>query len=260
MDSLSQEIAIILVGSAFFLLVAVGIILLLLIYQKRQLQFILEKHELSNQFQRELLTTRIEAQEETLNQLSRELHDNIGQLLSSSKLLIGVAKRALTSPMEELQLAEETVAKAITELRAMSKSLNKDWLEKFNFIENLTAEAKRINATKEFEMTIRHPEIINLPVEQQLVLFRIVQEAFQNSLKHGKASHISIFVEQRDAYVNVKIEDNGKGFDVSDSSRLGVGMINIKNRAQMLGGSALWQSSKSGTAVAVQIPTQEIIV
>src|SRR6478736_8722160 len=134
MDILSQEITIIVVGSIFFLLVAVGIILLFLIYQKKQLQFILEKQELSNHFQKELLTTRIEAQEDTLHQLSRELHDNIGQLLSSSKLLIGVTRRALTNPMEELKLAEETVAKALTELRAMSKSLNKDWLERFNFI------------------------------------------------------------------------------------------------------------------------------
>jgi signal transduction histidine kinase len=259
MDILSQEITIILVGSSFFLLVAVGIIVLLLIYQKRQLQFILEKQELSNQFQKELLTTRLEAQEETLNQLSREMHDNVGQLLSSAKLLIGVTRRALVVPMEELQLAEETVSKAITELRSMSKSLNKDWLEKFNFIENLTAEADRINATKEFEMTIHHPEEVNLPSEHQLVLFRIVQEAFQNSLKHGKANQIKIAVVQNEGEVHVVIEDNGKGFNVADPSLLGVGMINIKNRAHMLGGSAQWQSSGSGTSVMVQIPTFELI-
>jgi signal transduction histidine kinase len=259
MDILSQEVTMILVGSTFFLFVAVGIIVLFLIYQKKQLQFILEKQELSNHFQKELLTTRIEAQEETLSQLSRELHDNVGQLLSSSKLLIGVTRRALTNPMEELQLAEETVAKAITELRAMSKSLNKDWLERFDFIENLTAEAGRINATNEFEMTIRHPEKINLPSERQLMLFRIVQEAFQNSLKHGKASHINILVEQRDGSLNVMIEDNGKGFDVSDNSLQGVGMINIKSRAQMLGGSAIWQSNGSGTTVNVQVPIQETV-
>jgi signal transduction histidine kinase len=260
MDILSQEITIILVGSIFFLLVAVGIIVLLLIYQKKQLQFILEKQELSNQFQKELLTTRLEAQEETLTQLSRELHDNVGQLLSSAKLLVGVARRGLATPMEELQLAEETVSKAITELRAMSKSLNKDWLEKFNFIENLSAEAYRINATKEFDMTIHHPEVIHLPSERQLVLFRIVQEALQNSLKHGKADQIKIAVAQSDGQVHVVIEDNGIGFNVADTSRLGVGMINIKNRAQLLGGSAQWQSSGYGTSVTVRIPTLELIV
>jgi signal transduction histidine kinase len=254
MDSLTQEITIIVVGSAFFLLVAIGIIVLFLIYQKRQLQFILEKQELNNQFQKELLTTRLEAQEETLNQLSRELHDNIGQLLSSAKLLIGVTRRSLPQPLEELQLAEDTVSKAITELRSMSKALNKDWLEKFNFIENLSAEAKRINATNEFEMTINHPAIIHLPSERQLVLFRIVQEAFQNSLKHGKAKQIKISVHQIDLSLTVMIEDNGSGFDAKNIGQQGVGMINIKNRAQMLGGKVEWLSNPSGTSVAIQIP------
>lgn len=256
MDILSQEITIILVGTAFFLLVAGGIIFLLLIYQRRQLHFILEKQELSNQFQKELLTTRLEAQEETLNQLSRELHDNVGQLLSSAKLLIGVTRRALPQPVEELQLAEDTVSQAITELRAMSKSLNKDWLEQFNFVENLTAEAKRINATKEFAMTIDHPEMIHLPPERQLVLFRIVQEAFQNSLKHGRAKQIKISVHQIDLSLNVMIEDNGSGFDSKDVTQQGIGMINIKNRAQMLGGKVQWLSNASGTSVAIQIPIQ----
>ena len=124
----------------------------------------------------------------------------------------------------------------------------------------MNAEADRINASKEFEMTIQHPATIHLPSERQLVLFRIVQEAFQNSLKHGKANQIKIAIGQSEAQVQVVIEDNGKGFNVTDTSRQGVGMINIKNRAQMLGGSAQWQSSGSGTSVTVQIPTLELIV
>jgi signal transduction histidine kinase len=257
MDTLSQEITIILIGSAFFILVAIGIIVLLLIYQKRQLQYVMEKQELSNQFQKELLKARIETREETLNQISRELHDNIGQLLSSAKLLIAVAYRSLPSPKEELQLAEETISKAINDLRALSKSLNKEWLEKFNFIENLTSEVRRINSSKELVMTLAHPDEILLPSEHQLVLFRIVQETCQNSLKHGKASRIKIGVQQASARLEVQIEDNGKGFDVADTSRHGVGMLNIKNRTQLLGGKANWMSSGEGTLVTIQIPTQQ---
>jgi signal transduction histidine kinase len=159
--------------------------------------------------------------------------------------------------VEELLLAEETVSSAITELRGMSKSLNKDWLEKFDFIENLTAEAKRINATKEFDMTIQHPKEIDLPFDRQLVLYRIVQESFQNSLKHGKASHIHVSIEQQHHTIRVVIEDNGKGFDVTDTSLRGVGIINMINRAQLLGGTTHWLSNGSGTSVSVQIPSQE---
>jgi len=254
MDILSQEITIILIGSIFFFLVAVGIIVLLLIYQKKQLQSILEKQEQQNQFQQELLTARLEGQEETLNQVGRELHDNVGQLLGTSKLLIGVVRRASPMPAEELSLAEATVSKAINELRALSKSLNKDWLEKFNFIQNLTAEAARINSSKDLNMTLEHPGVIHLPTERQLVLFRMVQEAFQNALEHGQPKQIRIFVRQDDSMIQVVVEDDGSGFDVSDSSRQGVGMINIRNRAQSLGGQAVWQSTGEGTSVTFQIP------
>ncbi len=255
----SQEVIITLIaGTALLLFLVVIVIIAAMRYQNRKRTHLMDMQRMKHETEQEILKSRLEAQEETLNQLSRELHDNIGQLLGSSKILVGVVRRALPTPMEELQLAEETISKAITELRALTKSLNKDWLEKFNFIENLEAEAKRINATKEFEMTFDHPEIIGLPSERQLVLFRIVQEAFQNSLKHGKANHIKIAVQQLDSHLDISIADDGKGFDVSDSAKNGVGIINIKNRAQLLGGTAQWVSNGSGTSVAIQIPLDKI--
>jgi signal transduction histidine kinase len=255
MDILSQEITIIVVATFFFLLVGVGIIVLFLIYQKRQLRYILEKKELSNQFQRELLKTRLEAQEETLSQLGVDLHDNIGQLLSSSKFLIGVAERS-EAPAATLQLADETISKAIYELRAMSKALNTEWLERFNLIENLQTESDRITASKELSITLQHPASIDMPVDRQIMLFRIVQEALQNSIKHAKASMVSIVAEQKDNTLEVSITDNGKGFDVNNVAIQGVGVTNIRHRAQLMGGIATWNSSSEGTTVLIQLPNQ----
>jgi signal transduction histidine kinase len=253
MDILSQEITIIVVATFFFLLVGVGIIVLFLIYQKRQLRYILEKKELSNQFQRELLKTRLEAQEETLSQLGVDLHDNIGQLLSSSKFLIGVAERS-EAPAATLQLADETISKAIYELRAMSKALNTEWLERFNLIENLQTESDRITASKELSVSFQHPPTINMPADRQMMLFRIVQEALQNSIKHSKASHISIVAKQEDNNLEVSIIDNGKGFDVDNVAIQGVGVTNIRHRAQLMGGKAQWNSNSEGTTVFIQLP------
>lgn len=258
MDILSQEITLIIVASSFFLLVAVSIVVLFLVYQKRQLRYILEKKELNNQFQKELLKTKIEAQEETLNQLSTELHDNIGQLLSSTKLLIGVVERALPTPSEPLQMADETISKAIRELRAVSKSLNTEWLEKFSLIENLQAESDRINASKELTVTLQHPAVIDMSMERQMMLFRIVQEALQNAIKHGHPTCISIQAEQTEHALHVSIADNGKGFDVSDTAIQGVGMINIKHRTRLMGGTAEWNSNHEGTSVFIQLPNLKI--
>lgn len=254
MDVLSQEITIIVVASSFFLLVAVGIIVLFLVYQKRQLKYMLEKKELSNQFQRELLKTRLEAQEETMSKLSTELHDNIGQLLSSSKFLIGVAGRASHSLPENLQMAEETISKAIQEVRALSKSLNTEWLEKFNLLENLQAESDRIKISKVLQVTLHHPETIDMPADRQLMLFRIVQEALQNSIKHGQASIIAIEVSQVENMLSVSITDNGKGFDIGNVSLQGVGINSIRHRTKLLNGIARWSSNSHGTSVSIQLP------
>lgn len=254
MDILSQEITLIIVACFFFLLVAVSIIVLLLVYQKRQLKYILEKKELNNQFQKELLKTKIEAQEETLNQLSTELHDNIGQLLSSTKLLIGVVERALPAPSEPLQMANETISKAIRELRAVSKSLNTGWLEKFSLIENLQTESDRITASKELKVTLQHPAAIDMSMERQMMLFRILQETLQNAIKHGKPSQISIVADQTDNALHVSVADDGKGFNSNDPAIQGVGMINIKRRTQLMGGTVQWQSNHKGTSVFIQLP------
>ncbi|GHN01061.1 hypothetical protein WSM22_25500 [Cytophagales bacterium WSM2-2] len=252
MDNLSQEVTIIVAGCAFFLLVAIGIIILVLIYQKKQLLYTHEKKQLQNQYNEELLKTRLEAQEETLNWLGKELHDNLGQLLNSSKVLIGVAQR--TGDMKEtLTTANDTLSQAIAEVRNLSKSLSNEWLEQFSFIENLKAEANRINATREIVMTLEHPEKIVLPRDRQLMLFRMVQEAFQNSLKHGQASRIRIAAQQDDGSVKVTVEDDGKGFD-ADLGKSGFGMNSIRHRASLMGGTAHWKSGTQGTTVHIQLP------
>jgi signal transduction histidine kinase len=253
MDILSQEITIIVVGCAFLLLVAVGMIVLFLIYQKRQLTFLLEKKELSNQFQHELLKTRLEAQEETLNHLGSELHDNIGQLLGSAKLMVGVAERSGASP-EQFHVLDETISKAIQEVRALSKSLNTEWLEKFNWIDNLRTEANRLMASKEVTVELLHPSMINLSLDRQIILFRIAQEGLQNAIKHGKASQINVLAEQSETILTISIIDNGKGFDVNDSSIEGVGVTNIRHRVKILGGQVSWQSSPAGTSLFINLP------
>ncbi len=219
---------------------------------------LLEKQELENKFQKELLQTRIEAQEQTMDHLSKEMHDNIGQLMSSAKLFIGISKRTLPNCMETLMEADQTLGYAIQELRALSKSLNKEWLAQFNLIENLSREVNRINASKEFIISLNHPTEINMSVERQLILFRIIQESLQNAIKHGNASYISINLEAINNLLNITIQDNGQGFEAEDSSKHGVGIINIKQRVAILNGTVSWQSAIGQTTVFIKLPLHGI--
>lgn len=253
MDSLSQEVYIIVIGCAFFLLVATGIIFLVLIYQKRQLRFLMDKQELENRYSEELLKTRIETQEQTLNTISREIHDNIGQLLNSSKTLLVAHQRKTNSSGVELTNAEEQLGHAIQELRALSRSLSGEWLERFNFYENLNTETARINAVNGVQVKLNLPASIPMVKERQLVLYRMVQEAFQNSLKHSGGNVIHITARQNDSHIAISIADNGKGFNTADHTQ-GFGMNSITQRAKLMGGTARWVSDNTGTGVHIEVP------
>jgi two-component system, NarL family, sensor kinase len=251
---ISQEVTLIVIGSFFFLLVAIGIIILVLVYQKKQLRFIYEKRQLKNQFQEELLKSRLEAQEETLTNLSREIHDNIGQLVSSAKMLVGVASRKLPDVGDTLHQADQSLSQAMNELRAISKSLSTEWLEQFNFYENLQNEAGRVSTSGEITIHVSHEGAIALSKERQLILFRMVQESIQNAIKHSRASNIYIKANPKEDNLVISIEDNGDGFDVNDSNKQGIGMNNIKHRAALIGGEVQWRSDNKGTKVSIIIP------
>jgi len=224
-------------------------------YKKRQQKHFLEIETMNEAFEKQLMRSQIEVQEATLSVLGKELHDNIGQLLSSTKMLLGVTERKLVNPPDTLLIADETLGKAINELRSLSKSLDKEWLEQFNFIDNLTAEVSRVNASGDLSISFSHPVFLPLNAEKQIILFRIVQEAMQNALKHAQAKSIQVtVVEMLDTLV-IRITDNGKGFNISDNKFNGVGINNIRNRTALLGGSVQWKSSiDEGTTILIQLP------
>jgi signal transduction histidine kinase len=252
MDSLSEQIGIILVACLFFLAVAVGIVVLFLLYQKRQLQFIHDKKELNNRFQRELLATKMEAQEETLAHVGRELHDNIQQLLGSAKNLMAAAGTS-PNPAYTREMADSTLAEAIAQVRALSKSLTTDWLEKFDLITHLKAEADRLGNRNFLNVELQYPEELVLAKDQQIMLFRMAQECMQNAIKHGKASELRIDLTLQQDHLRLRVIDNGQGF-VVHATAPGVGITNIRTRAQLLGGAAEWESTPTSTIVSIQIP------
>ena len=97
-------------------------------------------------YEQELLQSKLETQEQTFQQIGKELHDNVGQLLSTSRMLLGLTERSLPNPPDTLLTANATLGEAISELRSLSKSLDKEWLEQFSFTDNLQTEISRINA------------------------------------------------------------------------------------------------------------------
>lgn len=206
-------------------------------------------------FEDALLHSQIEVQEATFSVLAKELHDNVGQLLSSSKMLLGITQRNMTNTPLTLNIAEETLGKAIHELRSLSKSLDKEWLEQFDLIENLGTEIKRINAGLVLEIHFLHSGKLPLTVEEQIILFRIIQEALQNAIKHSDAKNIFIEIETTDENIIVNITDDGKGFEPIFND--GLGMRNMKHRTKLLGGNITWNIPEKGSSVTIQLPLKK---
>ena len=254
MQKLSENITIILGASILLLLILLFIVMLVMAYLKRDLKHLKEKETMEADFEKQLLQSQLETQEETLNQLSTEIHDNVGQLLNSTKLLIGLTQRALQQPPETLAMADDTLAKAIQEIRSLSKSLNKEWLRQFNFIENLEAEITRINAARSLQIQLFRPEALSLMADEQIILFRIVQEVLQNAIKHAQAKKIDITIKENNRKLSICVADDGTGFDEAVILK-SVGILNIKHRTHLLGGTVQWQSAiNNGTSVTIQLP------
>lgn len=244
-------------GAAIFSTLVFFIVVFIFLYQKRLHRHLREKLDLENRYQQELLKTQLETQEQTFSQIGEELHDNIGQLLSSTRVLIGITERNLENVPDTLRTADQTLAKSIQDIRMLSKSLNKEWLNQFNLLHNLQAEVDRINLARTIQINL-HSSVKSLPLnpESQVMLFRIIQEALQNSLKHANPTTISITISLADQ-ITVIIRDDGRGFEYAHGQPAGIGLINMRHRTKLLGGEINWSSPPSGgTEISIYLPVQ----
>jgi signal transduction histidine kinase len=250
----SHEIFVSLIaGTCLLVLLALILIFAGIRYQNKKRLYLIEEQRLKYEAEREILKARLETHEETLEWLTKEIRENIGQLLSSSKMLIGAAERVTPLADETLQMANNTLTQAIQELRAMSKSLRTEWLEKFSLISNIQSEIGRIHSTNPIEIRFEHPVRISLNGDRQLLLFRIIQEAFQNAIHHRKASGIKIKLSESGSKFLLCIEDKSAGFDVADYQK-GSGMMNIQHRVEIMNGKVKWLANEKGTKLEVLLP------
>lgn len=250
-------LAVILGTIVFFVLLSFSISYYI-IYQRKRREHQLEINNFREQFEDQLLKARVEVQEQTFQQIGKELHDNVCQLLGSSRVLLWLAEKKLTSPPDVMLKANESIGEAIQEIRELSRSLDKDWLERFSFADNLYREIERINDSfsQPLKANFSGPDSGFLTSSEQLILFRIVQEAIQNALKHAFPTRIDIFTVTNLNSFTIIVEDNGKGYP--ENIKAGMGVINMKHRCRLLGGEIYWEKREvTGTRVRITIPPKK---
>lgn len=258
MDKLSQEVGIIVIASFFLLLVAAGIITLVMVYRRKQVEYIHEQTRMKAAFENELLGAQLEMQEQTMKHIAQEIHDNIGGTLTLAKLNLNTIRTEQpNASVEKISNAKELVTKAIGDLRILSKTLHGEAVLSAGIINAIEMELKLIDKAASFTTSLSVSGTpVSIDQQKELILFRTVQEALNNAIKHSGATQIDVHLDYRNNNLKVSVIDNGNGLDVAaieKDPKRGSGLRNMKNRTNLIGGEFLIDGS-SGTKIQISLP------
>lgn len=253
------------IGIILGLLLVGFIVTMLFLYQRRQHRQEQEMAIIKDKYEKEVLRSQLEIQENTFKTIAQELHDNIGQMLSVVKLSLSVLPLEKEHPAyEPSRNLQELLNKAIYDLSDLTKSLHTDRIADVGLVESMRFELATIKKAGllEVQFVVTGTEF-QLAEQKAIFLFRMFQEMLNNILKHSRATQINVSVSyaEDDTFV-LKVKDNGTGFNVTEkkhslSSSQGVGLKSLFNRAQLIGAQIDINSEiGKGTAILVRLPPQ----
>jgi two-component system, NarL family, sensor kinase len=209
----------------------------------------------------------VESQENERARLSRELHDGISQMMVSVKLLLESALARFERSEARVPAAEAALSTSLTrlsdtlrEVRRISHALRPSMLDDLGVaaaLEQLTRELGDESGIEIGFTQITHTHAATLPDAVNTVLFRIAQEALTNIVRHAQASSAALALDLSHDAVTLTITDNGRGFDVTHAfvgRRSGVGLRNMRERLEALGGTLTLSSQTGHTLVTARVP------
>ena len=206
-----------------------------------------------------LSTKMAQAQEDERRAISRELHDQIGQALTAIKVNLGTAeqKMPLMPPevQERLRESKQLAEQTIQEVRDLSRLLRPTMLDDLGLVPALEWYAR--SSSRRYKVPVHlqiDSKLGRLPEEWETCLYRSIQEALNNALRHAEATEVSIRIEQSNGQLMLTIEDNGRGLE-ANSQTGGLGLIGMIERARELGGRLVVESNgKEGTKIRITLP------
>lgn len=227
----------IIIVTLIILLLIAGITLSFFMISKEKSIKEAELAEARLSYEKELRLVENELSESLMQQFSRELHDNVGHLLTCLRLELENRKLDNEALFEELETADQYLDETTEQLRLLSRSLNTDFITRNGLVKSMTLEIDRYRQLKKFELEWNHQyEDKVMDANQELMVFRIFQEVLNNAAKHAKAKRLTVSMASQPAF-HLKIADDGVGFDnagVIGGSKSS-GLSNIMKRADMAG-------------------------
>jgi len=205
------------------------------------------------------LNSMLEGQEMERKRLAREIHDGIGPLLSTLKIKLANLEGDIGEKSEEIKVkfvnSYDLIDEAADDLRSISHNLLPKVLLDFGLIEALEALSDKIQTTKNVEITFIYTGTLQrFDQVLELGIYRVCQELINNTLKHAKAQKITLQLIKLEDMLHLIYEDDGLGFDPSDYP-LGLGIMNIENRVNALGGDVNIDSLPGkGMTTTIEVP------
>ncbi|HEX4850377.1 MAG TPA: sensor histidine kinase [Puia sp.] len=200
-------------------------------------------------------------QEETLQYISREIHDNVGQFISLAKLNLNILDfDDRNRAVELVNLSTDMLTRALDDLRDLSKSLSSDLIRQNGLKKAIEMHVGQIQKTGKFKIVFDVKGSYQFLQEQrEIILFRILQEAVNNIVRHSNANEIIILLCCIEDHIKLRIQDNGHGFDAqfleNKSKSVGGGLNNMRKRAKLINADLAIESEIGrGTKITVTTP------
>lgn len=253
-----SEFIIVFIAISVMLILAMAIFISLIIYryQQRQNIYFRDIEALKTLHEKALLQSQLEIQEQTFQNISREIHDNIGQKLTLAKLYMNTLNIADTQKASlQVKDSVDIIGEAINELSDLSRSMSSEIILNNGLIKALEFETEQLARSGIYTINFSatgNPVFMNPDTE--LLVFRMVQESLNNIVKHAAAAVIDINLHYTGNLLTVLVNDDGKGFNTAEVGP-GAGLQNIKKRAAILKGNVNISSTPgSGTKIKFEIP------
>ena len=220
-------------------------------YQKKKVQYILDRERIKANFEAQLLKTEVEITDQNLKNISWELHDNVGQLLSVASMEAKMLMHKKTLSGSELEEVVNVIGQSISQVRGLSKTLNSEMIQKLGLKDALVNEFDRLERIGLLKTSLQFNDDIIIDKKKEIIIFRMLQEFISNVLKHAQASDLTISVNENNGKVIIQASDNGVGFD-KQTVEANNGLLNLESRAKLIEAD-LTLDSKIGEGTTMEL-------
>ncbi len=227
---------------AMILMVAFFSVYILILFQKRKVRLLKKQQEMQIEHEKDVLEKQVEMRDLTMKDVGRELHDNIGQMLTVIKLNMNMI---LAQPLEDkvaekINYTKDLVGDVISDVRLLSKTLNGELVKQKGLLESIKHEINRINkiGVMHCHLTITGKPF-PLPEDKEFVVFRIIQENLNNILKHAQCKNVYTELNYQSPLFTLQQQDDGVGYDIDalndrNLEQMGSGLMNMYRRAELI--------------------------